>query len=148
MLRYIAPGYTLLTILLLHYPDTISNVPTSTLLLLAPFIGCAWYAVHRSALNIIDYLIYYVAKGNIQTTIAASMSKDSKEERAYIYTRLANVHLAMMIGQQGIISYIYLHNEANGQLSPYIVIITIAFISYCLTLRECIRYDEAMNKRK
>ncbi len=146
LLRYIAPGYTLLCITFLHYPDTISDVPTSTLLLLAPFIGCAWYAVHRSALNIIDYPIYYTLGENIQSTIAANMGEKSKKERAYIYTRLANVHLAMIIGQQGIISYIYLHDRSNGPLIPYIAIFCIAFISYYLTLRECTRYDK--NRRK
>ncbi len=142
LLRYIAPGFTFIMIAGLIDPCLIKYFDEGWVWLITPFIGISWYAIHRALINLLDYPIYCLLNAKVQETIVANMEENSKVRRKYLYTRLANVHLAMMIGEQ-IIILNYVVGKSQCQIAILgIVLFGISGLSYFMTLKEIITYDK------
>ena len=141
LLRYIAPGFTAIMIAGFcksALPDYWSE---SWFWVIVPFFGIAWYAMHRTLLNLLDYIIYHIMGASIQKTYIANMVVGAKEKRRYLYTRLANIHLSIIIGQQSVAICWFGDIHKCGVFVFGLVVLIIASFSYCYTLSEINTFD-------
>jgi hypothetical protein len=142
LVRYVAPGFTLLTLGVLAGHDYSSVLESSYTLVILPFLGIAWYALHRTLFNILDYPIYWALGHKIALSYDKNLAPDSKKNRGYLYARLANIHLSIIIAEQSLVVSGF--SKANGCYLFWcgLIAILMSVASYIMTSHEIGKYDE------